>query len=90
MIPVITTTDGETFAYQVMNDNLTAEEQINRLLLAAITCPSVNLTNIKDEISRKIGNAEYDSTKLDDIKSAAETLVKSLNTAIDTFTTAIA
>lgn len=90
MIPVVTLDkEGKINGYQAFNDNLTPQEEINRLLLATLFGSQQKLTNIRDAYSRKMMNGKYDDAKIAAIKTAALALNTAVDTAIKTFEAAV-
>lgn len=90
MIPIITLDkEGKVNGVQAFNDNLTAQEQINRAMLATLFITSQKLTNDKNKVDEFIMKGEYTEEKLTEIKTAAFALHKAISEAIDTFEEAI-
>lgn len=85
MIPVEVMNKDGVVSYQLFNDNTAPAEQINRKTLDALVYAQTVLTNTRDTFSRKLGAAEYDMTKLEEINTAADTLVKAIKDATEAF-----
>lgn len=90
MIPVVMLDNkGEVIGQQAFNDNLTAVEQLNRELLAAIVCSQQKLTNLKNDVDKYIMYAKRTDEDVAQLKTAADALVSALNMAVKTFETAV-
>lgn len=90
MIPIITLNDkGQINGQQAFNDNLTAVEQINRVMVATLFAVQQALTNDKNKLDQIINKGEYTEAQLTKYAEAVNTLHVSLHDALKTFETAI-
>lgn len=84
MIPVtIISNEGKVIGQQAFNDNLTAVEEINRIMLATLYCSQQKLTNDKAALDAILANA--DDAKIAELKTAAEALHKAVADAVAAF-----
>lgn len=91
MIPIVMlNNEGKVVGQQAYNDNLTVVEEINRIMLATLFCGQQRLTNDKHALDQIIMKGEYDAAQLAALKTAVETLHKSVSEALATFEIAIA
>lgn len=90
MIPVVTlNSKGEVVGQQAFNDNLTEQEELNRIMLATLFCAQQKLTNDKNKLDKIIASGNYTATELTGYVTAATTLYNAVESAIKTFETAI-
>lgn len=90
MIPVVTLDkEGKVIGQQAFNDNLTAVEELNRVLLATVFGAQQKLTNLKHAVDKKVMAGAYTEAQLATLLSAAETLHTAIQGAMSTFEAAL-
>lgn len=90
MIPVtILDNEGKVAGQQAFNDNLTPQEEINRILLDTYYKCQMMLTNTTNGVSVIIGKGDYTAKQLSDMKAAALTMHTAVISALETFKAAV-